>query len=391
MKAGALDGVGVLDFTAMMAGPYATRLMADLGAQVTKVEPPEGDHIRLRPPLREGCSAYFGGLNCGKRSLCVDLRKPAGRELVLDLARRADVVVENFRPGVMHRMGFGYDALAAHNPRLVYCSISGYGQSGSFATRAAYAPIVHAASGFDMANFGYQDGLDRPLRTGLFIADVLAGALAFGAVNAALLRRAASGRGEHIDLALMDVMFGLMPFEVMDAQFESHRRRPLYRPVRAADGFLIVAPVSQNNFEAMARAAGHAEWIGDERFATPAAREHHWDELMDLLDAWAANRPAHECDRIMTEGGVPCARYVTVREAMASEYARERGSFVPARDAAGEFLAPNTPFTLREAGAGARARVPALGEHNRQIAEELGRSRAEIERLCAEGVLRPVR
>ncbi|MGE3679106.1 MAG: CaiB/BaiF CoA transferase family protein, partial [Burkholderiales bacterium] len=185
----AYDGLKVLDFTAMIAGPHCTRLLADLGADVIKLEPPEGDYMRSRGPLRDGHSTYYGSLNCGKKSLCVDLKKPQARELVLELAAQADVVVENFRPGVMQRLGFGHAALSALNPRLVYCSISGYGQSGSLADRPAYAPIVHAASGFDMAMLHYQDGLSRPLQSGIFIADILSGVNAFGGIGAALYRR----------------------------------------------------------------------------------------------------------------------------------------------------------------------------------------------------------
>jgi crotonobetainyl-CoA:carnitine CoA-transferase CaiB-like acyl-CoA transferase len=384
----ALEGVFVLDFTAMMAGPYGTRLLADQGAEVVKVEPPEGDHIRHRPPLRQGHSAYFGNLNCGKQSVCIDLRKDAGRALVRSLASKADVIVENFRPGVMKRLGLDYDAVAADNQRIVYCSISGFGQRGAHAERPAYAPIVHAASGYDLANFSYQDGVERPLKTGLFIADVLAGALAFGAINAALVHRAATGQGEYIDLSLMDAMFGLMVYECMEAQFPVERRRPIYRPVRARDGFIIVAPVSANNFEAMTQAAGHPEWMSDPRFATSTSREHHWNELMDLLDAWAASRSAAECEEIMAAGGVPCSRYHTVREAMDGAYASERCSFAEVSDGAGSFRVPNSPFKFRNARVGARGWVASLGQHGAAaVVERLGFAQQDVDRLVAEGVL----
>jgi crotonobetainyl-CoA:carnitine CoA-transferase CaiB-like acyl-CoA transferase len=288
----------------------------------------------------------------------------------------------------MTRLGLGYAEVRRTNPGVVYCSISGFGQRGAWSERPAYAPIVHAASGYDLANLSYQPGLDRPLRTGLFVADVLAGALAFGAVNAALLRRAATGAGEHIDLALMDAMFGLMVYECMEAQFPAARRRPLYRPVRAADGFVIVAPVSANNFAAMARAAGHPEWTDDPRFATAEAREDHWDALMDLLDAWAAGHSAAECEALMTAGGVPCSRYYTVGEAMRSGYAEERRAFATVADLAGTFRVPDTPFKLANGDAGARDWVAALGEHSAAVAaERLGLGEAELDRLFAAGVL----
>ncbi|MCX7960551.1 MAG: CoA transferase [Burkholderiales bacterium] len=385
---GPLDGVFVLDFSAMVAGPYCTRLLADLGAEVVKVEPPEGDYMRLRSPLRAGESAYFGALNCGKRSVALDLRTERGREVARALAQRADVLVENFRPGVMKRLGLDYESVAAANRRLVYCSISGFGQQGPEAQRPAYAPIVHAACGYDLANLAYQEGLDRPLKTGLFVADVLAGALAFGAVSAALARRAASGEGDYVDLALMDAMFSLMAYECAEAQFPVERRRPLYRPVRARDGFLMLAPVSDANFEAMARAAGHPEWIDDARFRDARSREQHWDELMDLLDGWARDRSAADCEAAMAAEGVPCARYCTLREAMDSAYAQGRGSFAKVRDRAGTFRVADTPFKLRRAHAGARGWIAPLGRDGAAVlGERLGMGREEIETLIRQRIL----
>ncbi len=180
-RPGPLQGIRVLDFTAMIAGPHCARLMADLGAEVIKIEGLEGDLIRARPPLRDGNSTYFGALNCGKKSIAIDLKTKAAKTIIHDLAKLSDVVVENFRPGVMARLGFDYATLAEHNPKLVYCSISGYGQPGPGATRAAYAPIVHAASGYDAANLSYQVQQDTPASTGIFVADILSGAYAFGA------------------------------------------------------------------------------------------------------------------------------------------------------------------------------------------------------------------
>jgi len=369
--AGPLDGIRVLDFTIMMAGPYCSRLMADLGAEVIKIEPPEGDHIRVRPPLRDGRSTYFAQLNCGKRSLALDLRKREARETAYALALRSDVVIESFRPGVMRKLGLDYATLAPEHPRLVYCSISGFGQSGPDATRSAYAPILHAASGFDLAHLGYQDGLDRPEKNGIFIADVLGGALAFGGIQAALVARARTGRGDCVDLSLLDAMFGLLVYECQEAQFPAERRRALYQPVRALDGFVIVAPVSQNNFESMARAAGHPEWIEDPRFRRPADREHHWSDLMELLARWAESRTAEDCEGIMRAEGVPCSRYFTVREAMRQPQVRARGSFKRIEDAAGPFEVPNPPFRYATARAEAGSRVPDLGEDGEDVLREV--------------------
>jgi len=191
-----LRDVRVLDFTTIVSGPYCTRLLADLGAEVIKIEPPEGDFIRTQPPIRAGKSAYFAHLNCGKKSVAIDLRKPGAVTLVQELAAKSDVLVENSRPGVMQRLGLDYATVAKLNSRLVYCSISGFGQSGPWATRSAYAPMLHAASGFDLVNLSHQEGLERPLNTGIYVGDVLGGTYAFGAIQSALLARERSGRGD---------------------------------------------------------------------------------------------------------------------------------------------------------------------------------------------------
>ena len=203
-KTGPLSGIRVLDFTIMMAGPYATRYLADMGADVIKIEAPEGDYIRQREPLRDGCSAYFGHLNAGKRSVCLDLKDPASVAAVKKMVESADVVVENFRPGAMARLGLGYEALSAINPRLVYCSVSGFGQTGPDAERPAYAQIVMAASGYEVAFAGYQDHGDRPANTAIFIADVLGALFAYSGILAALNHRHATGRGQHVDTTLME-------------------------------------------------------------------------------------------------------------------------------------------------------------------------------------------
>ena len=384
---GILDGIRVLDFTAMMSGPYATRLMADLGAEVLKIEPPEGDHIRSRPPTRQGRSTYFAQLNAGKKSLALDLKKPEAIRLVKQLVAGADALVENYRPGVMQRLGLDYETLAAINPKLVYCSISGFGQTGSWSGRSAYAPVLHAGSGYDVANLTYQDGIERPLKNGIFIADVLGGALAFGAVQAALFKALRTGRGDQVDLSLMDAMLGLLVYECQEVQFPAERRRPLYQPTKARDGFLLIAPVSQNNFEALARATGHPEWVSDPRFATIHAREHHWGELMALLDDWAGPRSAADCEAAMHAGGVPCSRYYSVREAMAAPPVVERGVLQTISDGSGEFQVTNPAFRFREAPAHARDSVPELGEHGPALLRGLGLTAVQIDTLIEQRVL----
>jgi CoA:oxalate CoA-transferase len=304
------------------------------------------------------------------------------------MALRCDVLVENFRPGVMRKLGLDYPALAGEHARLVYCSISGFGQTGPEAGRSAYAPILHAASGYDLAFQAYQDDAQLPPKTGICVADVLGGALAFGAIQAALIARERTGRGDLVDLSLLDAMFSMLVYECQEAQFPAGRRRPLYEPVRARDGFVIVAPVSQSNFESMARAAGHPEWIEDPRFKGPSEREHHWSDLMQLLQAWAGSRTAAECERVMLGQGVACSQYHSVRDAMQRPQAASRGTFQAIEDAAGRFLVPNPAFRYGALRAEARSGVPALGQQGEAILRELlGWDDAAIGRLRASGAL----
>lgn len=388
LRPGPLDGLKILDFTIMMAGPLCTRLLADVGAEIIKVEAPEGDHIRTRPPLRDGNSTYFGQLNCGKESIALDLKQPAALAIARRLAAAADVVVENFRPGVMKRLGLDHATLARDNPGLVYCSISGFGQTGPAAAKPAYAPVIHAASGFDLANLYYQDGQERPAKTGIFIADVLGGVYAFGAIQAALIERQRTGQGQAIDVSLMDCMLNLMVYECQEAQFPSERRRPLYKPLFARDGFVIVAPVSQNNFERLTEAVGHPEWKADPRFATIAAREQNWDLLMSLVEQWTRERPALECETVLMDAGIPTSRYLTIGEAMKDPHVAARGSLATVHDGAGAFDVPNAPFQFSGGGVGARPFVAALGANGADILRRLlGCGDGEIEALKRSGAL----
>ena len=388
-KTGALDGLRVLDFTAVMAGPYCTRLLADVGADVIKVEAPEGDMIRPPAGAFAGWrSAYFGQLNAGKRSLVLDLKIPAAVEVARDLARRSDVVVENFRPGVMQRLGLDYATLAADNPRLIYCSISGYGQTGPSATKPAYAPIIHAASGFDIAHMGYQTNVDRPARTGIFMADVLGGLNAFGAIQTALLQRERQGLGQSIDVSLMESMLSMMVYECSVASFSAENPRHTYSPLRASDGYVIIAPVSQKNFESLTKVIARPELTSDPLFSTIRARTGNWEAVMAIVEAWTETRPAEVCERLFTEAGVPCSRYLSVAEALHDEQLAHRGSLAKVVDGGEEYLVPNPPFKFSAARADAGALVAELGQHSSEILTEvLGLSRQQTAALQVMGAL----
>ncbi|MDO8704411.1 MAG: CoA transferase [Sulfuricaulis sp.] len=370
-RPGPLAGVRVLDFSIMMAGPYGTRFLADMGAEVIKVEAPEGDFIRGREPLRKGKSAYFGHLNCGKRSLVLDLKNPAAIEAAIALVTKADLVVENFRPGVMKRLGLDYETLAAVNPKLIYCSISGFGQSGPGADRPGYAQVVQASSGFDMAVMHYQENQERPPNSNIFIGDVMASSFALSAILAALFQRERTGEGQLIDLALMDGMMSVCPYEFQEAQFPAKERRQVYSPVRAADGFVIICPTTPKNFEMLCDAVGHPEWKDDERFKTNPARVKNWAEMMRMVEQWTSQRSATECEEHFLAVGVPAAIYRTIREAIQDPQFAHRGSFATVEDAGGQFLVPNLPFQMSNARVQAQSFVPEMGADSEAILKEL--------------------
>lgn len=385
---GALSGIRVLDFTFVMSGPYCTRLMADLGADVIKIESKSGDLTRSRPPLRDGRSSYYAALNCGKRSIVLDLKSNEGREIVNELVKEADVVVENFRPGVMKRLGLGYEALSEINPRIVYCSISGFGQGKSGDGKGAYAPTLHALSGFDSAMRSYQDDDSRPPNTGIFVADVLGGSLAFGGIQAALVQRQRTGRGDHVDLSLLDSMISLLVCEVGEAQFPEQPLHFVYKPTPARDGHLVVAPTTQDNFVALCEATGHMEWLEDPRFATGRGRQQHWDEFLAELAKWAGQHSAAECERILDAHHVPCSRYLGIDETMELPVVKERGTMCELDDGAGPFVVAGTPFRMTNGNAGPRAHIPVLGADGPVIlAQLLQKDPRAIAQLKEKGVL----
>jgi CoA:oxalate CoA-transferase len=376
---GSLHGLRVLDFSTTIAGPHCTRMLADLGAEVIKIEAADGETMRIRPPVRNGCSSVFGQLNAGKKSIVLNLKSPEAIDVIRRLVKDADILVENFRPGVMRRLKLDYVSLQPLNPKLVYCSISGYGQTGPSAELPAYAPVIHAASGYDRAHLAYQPGRSRPDYCGIYHADILTGVYAFGAISAALYQRHLSGKGQHIDVSMLESMLTLTPNEVQIAQFEvAPPSRPMFGPVETADGYVMVAIASEKTFQGLVRAAGRPEWVGDSRFAKYADRRRHWDELMDGVEEWSRTVTTEKCLAELGEHGVPCSAYRTVAEAMADPQIAHRGALTEVEDDAGTFQVLNQPFRMSGASVAAGKRAPALGEHTSSFLGEGGLSEAQI-------------
>jgi crotonobetainyl-CoA:carnitine CoA-transferase CaiB-like acyl-CoA transferase len=372
-------GLRVLDFSTTIAGPHCTRMLADMGAEVIKIEPAEGETMRTRPPVRNLCSSVFGQLNAGKKSLVLDLKAPMATEIIRRLVATADILVENFRPGVMRRLKLDYGALQPFNPELIYCSISGYGQTGPSAELPAYAPVIHAASGYDMAHLSYQPGRSRPDYCGIYHADVVTGVYAFGAISAALYQRQGTHKGQHIDVSMLESMLSLTLNEVQWAQFAvTTPSRPMFGPVETADGYVMVAIASEKTFQSLVMAAGHPEWIADPRFAKYPDRRHHWKDLMDGVETWSRALSTEACLALLSQNGVPSSAYRTVAQALSDPQLAHRGALTEVADEGGSFRVMNLPFRMSGAALSAGRRAATLGEHTAKYLRESGLSEPEI-------------
>lgn len=376
----------VLDFTTTIAGPYCARLLADAGADVIKIESPEGELTRHRPPLRDGASTSYGQLNAGKRSLVLNLKEPGAVEIVRRLVAQADVLVENFRPGVMARFGLDFPALAAINPRLIYCAISGYGQTGPSSELAAYAPAIHASSGYDMAHLVYQEGRERPDNCGIYTADILSGTYAYGAIATALVQRHATGLGQMIDVSMLEAMLNLTTTEVQVAQFpQPPSGKPLFSPVATANGYIMPAIASERTFQNLAKAAGREDWITDPRFAEYPTRRVNWGVLIEELEQWSRTISTAECEAALNKHGVPCSAYRSVAEALTDPQLAHRDALAEVFDAGGSFRVVNAPYRMSAGLTKVREFSADLGQHTREVLHDAGYSDAEIAALIASG------
>jgi CoA:oxalate CoA-transferase len=379
---GCLEGLRVLDFSTTIAGPYCGRMLADMGAQVIKIESVEGEAMRIRPPVRHGCSSLFGQLNAGKKSLVLNLKTRDAIDAIHALVKSADILVENFRPGVMRRLKLDYASLQPLNPKLIYCSISGYGQTGPSAELPAYAPVIHAASGYDMAHLAYQPGRHRPDYCGIYHADVLTGVYAFGAISAALYRRRISGQGQHIDVSMLESMLSLTLNEVQWSQFEvPPPSRPMFGPLETSDGYVMLAIASEKTFQGLVQACGRPEWITDPRFAKYGERRAHWTELMEGVESWSRTIPTEQCLAELSAHGVPSSAYRTVAEALRDPQIAHREALAEVEDGGGTFKVLNLPFRMSAAKVAAGTRAASLGEDNSSLLTESGLSPDQIAAL----------
>ena len=385
-----LVGLKVLDFTQILAGPFCTALLADLGAEVIKIEPPKGDEYRRIGPFRSGESALFLLVNRGKKSVRLDLKSDDGRAAVHALARDADVVVENFRPGVAARLGIDYPTLSALNDHLVYASISGFGQLGPNANRPSYDLIAQASSGL-MHMTGEPDG--QPMKVGESIGDLSAGLFASWATLARLYERERTGRGGYVDVAMFDALFSLMPTAIAQWMFGETspervgNRHPLSTPFgafRARDGHFIIAVLNDGQFKALCSAMGRMDLSEDDRYATDELRTRNEAELRAAIESWSTRHRVAEIVDQLTAAHVPSSPIQTMEQAIESAQVAARGLLTRHRHpVAGDVPAMEQPVQFAGVARGDVQPAPALGAHTREVLAGLSDlDAAVVERLC---------
>ena len=394
-----LQGIKVLDLSRVLAGPWCTQLLADLGAQVMKIERPgHGDDTRHWGPPWHGegdkrVAAYFLSCNRGKKSAAIDFAQPEGAALVRKLAEEADVVVENFKVGGLEKFGLDAKSLRAANPRLVYASITGFGQDGPYADRAGYDYIIQGMGGL-MSITGLPDGVPGggPMRVGVAVVDLFTGLYTCVAILSALYAREKSGEGAHIDMALFDTQLAMLANQASNAlvsgkdpprQGNTHPNIVPYQPFEAADQPIIIAVGNERQFARLATMCGHPEWAGDERFASNAARVANRDELVPLVKEAIAQRPAAEWLDQLEAAGIPAGPINRISQALGDVQAQHRQMV---RTIGGTRLV-SSPVRLDGERADSDLPPPALGEHTDELLAAIGVDPAAIESLRAAKVI----
>jgi len=393
---GPLHGYRIVDLTSNVSGPLATMILADQGADVIKVEPPDGgDHTRAAANRRAGFSASFLNNNRNKRSIVLDLKKPAALQVLMRLAAGADVFVQNFRPGVAERLGIGEAAIRAEAPKIVYVSISGFGEKGPYAAKPVYDPVIQAFSGLATVQAGSDEARPRLLRT--ILPDKLTAITASQAITAALLARERSGEGQHVRLSMLEAVLAFLWSSDMGSQTFVGDEPAAQEAASAsdliyetADGYITVAVQTDRQWQAMALALGHGEWLDDPRFRTTALRQRNIDERLRLTQEALRTRQAADWLERLTAAEVPCGPVLTRNQVIRHPQVAALGLVVEAEHKeAGRLRQTRAAARFSRTPAEIRHGAPALGEHTEKILAELGYTPAEAETLRAEGALNP--
>jgi crotonobetainyl-CoA:carnitine CoA-transferase CaiB-like acyl-CoA transferase len=377
----------VLDLSRVLAGPWSSQLLGDLGADVVKVERPDsGDDTRAwGPPWLRGDdgqvtaeSAYYLCANRNKRSLTVDISDPDGQRLIRQLALKADILIENFKVGGLHAYGLDYESLKALNPRLIYCSITGFGQTGPYANRPGYDFLVQGMGGL-MSLTGRPDGTPGggPLKVGVALTDILTGLYATVGILAAVAFRERTGVGQHLDLALLDVQVAALANQASNYLIggcapgrlgNAHPNIVPYQDFKTSDGFMIIAVGNDTQFESLCKALGHADWAADERFRTNPRRVEHRDILIDRIQGVTVTRTTVEWVAIMETAGVPCGPINSIDKVFANPQVQARGMRIELEHrAAGRVPLVANPIRLSESPVEYRLPPPTLGDDSAEV------------------------
>jgi CoA:oxalate CoA-transferase len=391
-----MEGIRIIDFTTTVAGPGCTFFLCDLGAEVIKVERPGlGDEARLFPPYKGPQSASFVALNRGKKGITLDLKNEKAVALFKSLVAESDVLVENFRPGVMARLGLGYDDLKAVNPKLIMCSISGYGQTGPLSSQPAYDAVIQAISGL-MSTTGYPDG--EPLRAGTLIVDISTAIYAAFGISAALFARERNGQGEHLDVSMFDVAVQLLEAKFVDYTVTGNipkrtgNRYPYVSPFdtfTTSDGYVFLICAGDQPFKGLCEAIGRPELTADERFSNFIVRNQNEPDLKKIIEDWTRQFTTKTAVEKLRAHGVPAASVNNVQQVVEHPHTRARGLLVDVdQPGAGIITIFGPALKALNSLVQVRGPAPALGEHNRAVLSEiLGMTDAEIDEITASGAM----
>ncbi|HMP42221.1 MAG TPA: CoA transferase [Roseiflexaceae bacterium] len=393
---GAFDGLRVLDFSRALTGPFCAQMLGDMGAEVVKVEQPGvGDNARgWGPPFQGGESTYFLSVNRNKRSIAINLRHPRSAEVVQRLVAESDILLENFIPGTLDRLGFGYEACRRIRPDLIYCSISGFGQVGPDRERAAYDQIAQGMGGI-MSITGEVDG--PPMRVGIAISDIMAGMFAAYAIATALYHRQATGVGQHIDTSLLDGQLAMMTYQAGryfatgEAPRSTGNQHPTIVPYgvfRAVDGYFNLAVGTEDLWRRFCGALGLEVLRDDPRFAANRDRQSHREELAQLLEPHFAQRTVAEIEQLLNAHGIPCGAVRDLKTAFDDPQVAALGLIrEPEHPTAGAIRVVGPPYRMSATPPTVRTPPPILGQHTNEILQEIGYDEAAIGELRAAGAV----
>jgi formyl-CoA transferase len=389
-----LSGIRVLDLTQVMAGPFSAMLLADLGADVIKVEPPGGDSTRQMPGAVGTDTPAFNAVNRGKRSIVINLKAIEGREALHRLVGPTDILIENYRPGVMESLGFGYDALAKNHPRLIYASISGYGQTGPARQKGGFDLIAQGVSGI-MSVTGDPDG--PPVKAGVPLTDLGAGLFAVVGILAALEARHRTGFGQRIDTSLVDAGVALSVWEATEyfagagipiALGSAHRMNAPYQAFRCADGYITIGGANERIFRRLCEVLGHPEWPSMPAFADNASRVRHREDLANRIDAVVSQQPRTHWLSLLDAHDIPCGPISDYAQVFADPQVRAREMVLEVEHPRlGRIRSLGSPIKMSATPVDATRRAPLLGEHTNEILIGIGMSDREISKLRASGAI----